>query len=247
MRSPVCFSAQASFLASALLLPIGAASLMAARSPEQHDKRLLAAAPLCFSLQQACEGLIWLGLDAQPSEMAAASGLLEAPTLTYLFFAYAFWPVWMPLAAAALMPPAGWPSRLCRALPWLGLVPGILLWLPLLGDPRGALPQRVGHSLVYPLSERVEDLLAPLVGPALYASLIVLALLLVPSRRVRVFAFTLLLTFGLTEWSSRLALTSVWCFASALLSAQILWIIAELPADGELEPSPSLPLVRPIP
>jgi hypothetical protein len=69
--------------------------------------------------------------------------------------------------------------------------------------------------------------LHPLVGPTLYAMVIVLPLLLVPSPRVRVFAFTLLLSFGLTEWANRQALTSLWCFASALLSAQILWIVAQ--------------------
>jgi hypothetical protein len=226
----MCFSAQASFLASALLLPIGAATLHLARSTRQPDKLLLAAAPLGFGLQQACEGLIWLGLKGQNADVAPTPGVLtplEGATLTYLFFAYAFWPVWMALAAAALVPAHTWRAWLARALQPLGLVPGILLWLPLLGDPASALPQRMGFSLVYPLSPRVDHLLHPLVGPTLYAMVIVLPLLLVTSPRVRVFAFTLLVSFGLTEWANRQALTSLWCFASALLSAQILWIVAQ--------------------
>jgi hypothetical protein len=55
----------------------------------------------------------------------------------------------------------------------------------------------------------------------------VVPLLLVPSLRVRVFALTLLLAFGVTTWTNHHALTSVWCFLSALLSAQILWILQE--------------------
>jgi hypothetical protein len=239
----MCFSARASFLASALLLPIGAATLQLARSTRQPDKLLLAAAPLGFGLQQGCEGLIWLGLEGQVAGVAPTPGVLtplEAATLTYLFFAYAFWPVWMAFAAAALVPAHTWRGRLARALPALGLVPGLLLWLPLLGDPGSALPRKIGSSLVYPLSPLVEHLLHPLVGPTLYATLIVLPLLLVPSPRVRVFALTLLVSFGLTEWTNRQALTSLWCFTSALLSAQILWIVAQ-PSPPETPTPPSLP------
>lgn len=66
-------------------------------------------------------------------------------------------------------------------------------------------------------------------GPLLYAALIVLPLLLVPSNRVRCFALTLVVAFALTEWASSHALTSVWCYASALLSLQILWILRSEP------------------
>lgn len=245
----MCFSAQASFLASALLLPLGAATVQLARSTRQPDKLLLAAAPIGFGLQQACEGLIWLGLEGPPAGVAPAPGVLtplEGATLTYLFFAYAFWPVWMAFAAAALVPAHTWRGRLARALPPLGLVPGILLWLPLLGDPGAAVPHRIGSSLVYPLSPLVAHLFHPLVGPTLYATLIVLPLLLVPSPRVRVFAFTLLVSFALTEWTTRQTLTSLWCFTSALLSAQILWIVAQ-PSPPEPQAPPSLPaLAAPV-
>jgi hypothetical protein len=229
----MCFSARASFVASALLLAIGAVTLRSASTPGQRDKLPLAAAPLLFGVQQACEGVVWLGLpdpSAGPGWDGSPSTLVLGAALSYLFFAYAFWPVWMPLAAAALMPPTAGTVRLSRALPLAGVVPGVLLWLPLLRDPRSALPLPSGHTLIYPLNPWVNHLLHPLVGPTLYAALIGLALLLVPSPQVRIFAVTLLLTFALTEWANRQALTSLWCYASALLSAQILWIVAAAPA-----------------
>jgi hypothetical protein len=226
----MCFSAQASFLASGLLLPMGAASVAMARNSFHRQALPLAMAPWIFSLQQAFEGVVWQGLDGQA--LASQPGrptTTVVAALAYLFLAYAFWPVWMPWCAMRLSPRSAAPpwAWIPRWSPALGLVSGLVLWLPLLSQPRSALPHQVGPSLVYPLHPWSAHLLPPLVGPALYALWMVVPLLLVPSLRVRVFALTLLLAFGVTTWTNHHALTSVWCFLSALLSAQILWILQE--------------------
>ncbi|MFM7171039.1 MAG: DUF6629 family protein [Cyanobium sp.] len=224
----MCFSAKASFLASALLLPTGTATLAMAWAKKQRQMVPLAAAPLLFGLQQFCEGMVWLGLEGQPPPLGQPMVAPVAAALAYLFFAYAFWPIWIPLAAVAQMPQAkGMEGHLWRGVPLLGLVPALLLWLPFLQHPSSALPTPIGHSLVYALNPWSASLLPPGVGPALYAALIVLPLLRVPSRRLHIFALTLLLTFGLSSWISRESLTSVWCYASALLSLQILWILGK--------------------
>ncbi|MFM7640806.1 MAG: hypothetical protein ACKO45_04565 [Cyanobium sp.] len=225
----MCFSATASFGASALLLPTGAAALTIAWRKGQRQKLPLAAAPLLFGLQQTLEGMVWLGLQTPPDLATPGQpvGLVVA-SLAYLFFAYVVWPVWMPLAAVTQMEqPKLHHLRLWRAVPALGLLPAFTLWLPFLNDPRAAVPEQIGHSLVYPLTPWSASLLPPLVGPVLYAALIVLPFLKVPSLRVRSFALTLLLAFGLAQWATSEALTSVWCYASALLSLQIVWILQE--------------------
>ena len=116
-------------------------------------------------------------------------------------------------------------------LPLVGLLPGLLLWLPFLFHPENALPVERVNSLIYALPPGTALLLPPVVGPVLYASLIVIPLLVVPSGRVRCFALTLLVAFAVTEWASSRALTSVWCYASALLSLQILWILLSEPSN----------------
>lgn len=238
----MCFSSQASFLASGLLLPTGIAALATTWRQNHAERWTLAITPLAFGAQQACEGFVWRWIEAEPLATAQeAPAPTVAASLAYLFFAYAFWPLWMPLAAASAQPGEGRSGPVWRWMPWLGLVPGLLLWLPLLGNPRATLPVRVGHSLVYAVGSWSEGLLPPHLGPALYAAWIVLPLLAVPSRRVRVFSLTLLVAFALTQWSARQSLTSVWCYASALLSAQIVWILREptplgppLPATSQL-------------
>ena len=54
----MCFSANVSFAAAGALSVIGLLSVHAAR----HNKKMipLAASPLFFAAQQACEGLVWI-------------------------------------------------------------------------------------------------------------------------------------------------------------------------------------------
>lgn len=233
----MCFSAKASFLASGLLFSVGAATVAIAQGKADRSTLPLAMAPLFFGLQQASEGLVWLGIQAQ----SLAGGEESNPTtlvaaLTYLFFAYAFWPVWIPWSAVRLQPRPEKSGSLLRWLPALGLVPGVVLWLPLASHPRMALPVQIGRSLVYRLHPWSVQLLPALVGPMLYAAWMVLPLLLVRSVRVRTFALSLLLAFCLTRWASSQALASVWCFASALLAVQILWILQESPLGHDHPP-----------
>ena len=226
----MCFSATASFLASGLLVAVGSATLAIPRAEADRQRLPMALVPLLFGVQQGLEGVVWLGIEGHPGASGADTATVVA-TLAYLFFAYAFWPVWMPWTALSLQP--GSRGKGLAWLPLLGLVQGLTLWLPLLRHPAAALPLPIGHSLVYPLHPWSQTLLPPWIGPMLYAAWIAGPLVLVPSWRVRTFALTLLLAFGLTEWAHREALTSLWCYASALLSGQILWILREESAPAE--------------
>lgn len=77
----MCFSAPASFTASALLTVMGAALVTRVK-----DKKWLPLAliPWFFAMQQASEGFVWL----KGSEGVGAKNI-------FLFFAYVFWPIWI--------------------------------------------------------------------------------------------------------------------------------------------------------
>lgn len=82
----MCFSANASFTTSALLLLCGIVTLKRA----QKNQHMLAAIPVLFALQQFCEGLVWRGLSA---------GIYPAFAIySYLFFVDIVWPLWVPLS-----------------------------------------------------------------------------------------------------------------------------------------------------
>src|SRR5438046_3083211 len=98
----MCFSTEASLGVAVVLLPVG--SYCAAAAAHKDRAYLpLAAVPLLFGIQQLCEAGVWLGVGrSDPDQTRRAS-------LGFLFFAIAFWPAWVPLAAAAVEP--GGPRR----------------------------------------------------------------------------------------------------------------------------------------
>lgn len=227
----MCFSAAASFSSAALLVPLGIAAVE--RSWRDHRPELLPLAlmPLGFGLQQGLEGVVWLGLNHGP-----AAPLLKGGALAYLFFALAFWPIWIPYVALSLWPPQRhWPGRpLLWTLQGAGLVLGIGLWLPLLLQPTRLEPVVLKGSIDYGLTLLLSG------GPAesiryLYAAVIGLPLLLLPYAWLRSFGVALLASGLVAEWAYRQAFLSVWCYLSALLSVLIVWIIytKRLPTKGQ--------------
>lgn len=86
----MCFSAEASFTASGVLLVAGIASLKKVSHPHQI---LFASIPLVFAVQQFSEGMLWLGLKSP--DLAH----LQIP-FTYLFlvFAQVIWPMLVPIS-----------------------------------------------------------------------------------------------------------------------------------------------------
>ena len=86
----MCFSAGASFVASGGLAIVGVASLKVAKKEE----RIIALIPLAFALQQAIEGVQWLSLQSGCPSLPLGYG--------FLFFAFIFWPVYVPLTVYLL-------------------------------------------------------------------------------------------------------------------------------------------------
>ncbi len=80
----MCFSATASFAAAGFTGIVGIVTV--ARMADRREGAL-AAMPLLFAAQQTVEGLMWLNL------MPAATALVPALTMAFLFLAEPFWPV----------------------------------------------------------------------------------------------------------------------------------------------------------
>ncbi len=93
----MCFSPEASFTASAILAATSALSIYKIISnPGSHAKYwALVVVPIGFAIQQFSEGLIWLSLRHQFNPNLQA-GLIS----TFIFFAFIFWPAYIPTALA---------------------------------------------------------------------------------------------------------------------------------------------------
>ena len=220
----MCFSATASFVTAAVLVPIGVRAVGLALQREPARWLPLAVTPLLFACQQALEGIVWLALN-----QAALWPLLRPVSLAYLAFAFAFWPVWLPwvalrLAVGHVSRGGQWLMRLCWGM---GALLAAQLWIPLLLNT-GLIAPIVRHgSIDYQAEVPASALLGHQPVTLLYGLIVCLPLLLCPSRRVRWLSLALALAFAISQLVFLYAFSSVWCYFSAVLSGLVVWVLGE--------------------
>jgi hypothetical protein len=222
----MCFSAEASFAASAALLPAGAFCVHRA---VHRDARLLplALTPAAFGVQQAAEGFVWLGLHR------GDAALVERGAVVFLFFALAFWPFWIPFS---LLPVEGRRAgkRILAVAVALSLV-WIWVYFPLAAEPGRLLSTAVvHHSIAYDFRDLPALHLAPRVAwrIAYLAAICVPLLVARPGvgYRLRLIVGVLIAAlFAFCYLVYWYAFTSVWCFFAALLALLLVGVFARLP------------------
>jgi hypothetical protein len=207
----VCFSATASFSAAAALSGIGAVSLSGVRSPKAAP---LAAIPLLFAAQQACEGAVWLVLDRAPFHVASTP-LARA----FLFFAVLVWPAYVPFALALVEP-----VRQRRLALFGCLAAGIALGLYLMGcvvlrDSNACI---AFGNLYYWV--QVDGPLKRLML-LLYLATVAGSLFLSSKARTSWLAVLVMTSFTATALLYRAGFASVWCFFAALISGAVAVVV----------------------
>jgi hypothetical protein len=205
----MCFSASASFGSSALLGIIGIAALASVKSSRLKP---LAAIPLFFAIQQACEGFMWWAPN-----FISATGFMVIMYL-YLFFAILWWPVWMPYAVyrSELQPN--------RKKILLGLfVIGCLFDIFALLLSKGIARFSIEENHIQYLINGFDVYLTPLT--ILYCLATIVPFFISSNWRFWIFGTLLSLALFLSNWWYFNYVTSVWCFFAALLSISILWIV----------------------
>jgi hypothetical protein len=207
----VCFSATGSFTAAGVLAGVGVASVARNDVPSM---RMFAAVPLLFAAQQAAEGAVWLTIAERPP-----GALARLSVVAFLGFALVLWPAWLP---SALRLPETDPGRrrILAGLSWAGFaVAAVCLVLLARGEPSAHV---AGHSVAYDFptvfSGRLLPLLCYLVPTFVPFFVSTLSL-------ARVLGGVLFASLVATIVLERQALTSVWCFFAALVSALILAMV----------------------
>lgn len=206
----MCFSAAASFTAAGALAAIGGTSIAVSAGKRAT---LFAAVPLGFAAQQASEGVVWLTTDA-PAHQA----LHRVAVFTFLIFALVVWPTWIPLAVGGAERDDE-RRRWLRRLAWFGASVSAVALALLIGWPPHA---RVdGHSLRYSFGASLGDIVrvllvagyvVPTLGPFFITSI----------NLSHVFGAALIVSMIAALVIRHEALTSVWCFFAAVLSAIVL-------------------------
>lgn len=202
----MCFSAPASFVTAGITGTIGIVALTRVSEPRELP---LAATPLLFALQQSIEGLLWLNLPLAPN-----GSLSTVLTFLYLFFAEAFWPLYVPTVVWLIEPSQ---HRRLLMVVCLGMGAGVgayLLW-GILGHPH--LATILDSHIVYGTGYRQPDF----VGVA-YLAATGLPLLLSSQRTVVVLGAIVLAGLVVAYAFYWEAFISVWCFFAAAASVAIL-------------------------
>ncbi len=86
----MCFSAEVSFGASAVITTVG---IVAIKNSRQKEQTFFAMIPILFGIQQFFEGWLWLALQNEHYQF-----LEPLSTFGFLIFAQLIWPVWVPLS-----------------------------------------------------------------------------------------------------------------------------------------------------
>jgi len=222
----MCFSAAASFTVGGVLAAIGAASVAAAANKRAT---LFAAVPLGFAAQQVSEGVVWLTIDA-PAHHAAH----RAAVFTFLIFALAVWPTWIPLALRQAERDDARRQWLDR-LTWMGVAVSAVALVLIIGwEPHARVD---GYSVRYSFGvdsgELVHILLVaayvvPTLGPFFISTI----------NLSDVFGGALIVSMIVTLVIRHDALTSVWCFFAAVLSAIVLISVLRRPRQDGVRFSP---------
>lgn len=212
----MCFSAEASFTAAALLVPAGALGL---RQAWRTDRRYtaLCALPLLFGVQQFLEGLVWT------SGAAGDAALTHSFSAAYMFFAWLAWPVWVPFSVFFLEPDRRRPFYVVAAV--LGGIIGAGIYLPYFVHGEWLTVRLLESAIVYGGVELFDFIWGRDLTYAAYLALVIFPPLLSSRDEVRVFGILIALAFAITYAFFRFAYISVFCFLGAIMSFYLLFMI----------------------
>lgn len=213
----MCFSAQASFIASAALFGM---SLLISKQVKRPEHKLFARIPLFFAIQQAAEGVVWLTV-ASPESLVH-----RAAVYAFLFFAYLLWPVYMPRAVMPLETVA-WRRQALGYLSVVGMGISAFLLMHMIAYGVGA--QVLDCHIVYQFQKNsfMDSLFGMWreVGTFLYACAVIAPFFISSVSYAWVMGTLIFVSMVASYAWYYLAFTSVWCFFAALLSAVIYFIL----------------------
>ena len=226
----MCFSAGASFGASAVLSIIGTAAIMRARTVPQG---LFAGIPMIFSIQQLAEGMLWLSLkDPQLTTFQ--------PLFTYIFLAFALivWPIWIPLTIRLLEKDAK-RKKILTFFVFAGVLVSAATACAMLLYTTEVIP--ADHHLHYKIDIPSATGALIKIFTLLYFATTIVTTFISTTKRMKWLGLAFLISYNVTIFFYSGSVVSVWCYFAALLSLVVFWIIAGLqePADAVLDVTPS--------
>jgi len=211
----MCFSVEASFVTSAVLIPVGIACLKESLS-NNKSYWAFALLPFLFGVQQLLEAVVWLTVDEQQAS------LLWSATFVFLFFSHFLWLFWIPFSSF-LTETNNIKRKLFFVVTILGLLFGGSMYIPLLLEPDWVAVSIQQYSIYYDVRLVYDAILPRYASTMIYAVIILVPLLLSSDRYHKVLGVLVTISGLLTWVFFGLVFISVWCFFAALISSYIFY------------------------
>lgn len=212
----MCFSATASFTAAALLG--GAGAFLVNRFKEDRSKIFLALIPCFFAAQQFSEGVLWLAFNHD----AYGTIWSYAAQYSFMFFAYLFWPVWIPFSY--LMSEK---KTFCKSIMGACLAAGMIFYCYLIFQfyTTPEIPAKVvHHSIVYADGNPMAKLL--------YLALVLVPIFASSIRRMWIIGLLTAISFLVADYVYTYAYASIWCFVSGLIFIGLCFVLKPDASEG---------------
>lgn len=207
----MCFSAEVSFGASAIISSIG---VYAIKKSTQKEQRLFAIIPILFGIQQFFEGWLWIALQNDGYELTE-----RISTFGFLIFAQLIWPIMVPLSIYFIEKNKA-RKRLISISLILGTVLFVLLGYRLMNYNVTA--QIDHHHIFYTVGHFKSTnwwsgifYLLPAVFPFTLSS----------NRKINFMGYLMLLLFLIAKLFYLKYMISVWCMFAAIISLYIYFIL----------------------
>ena len=215
----MCFSPTASFTAGILLTATGCVTI--SNTPNRRSV-LFASIPLLFGVQQLAEGFVWLSLLGSPG----ADRFAWQWAHLYSLFAFALWPMLIPLAVL-LVEPAGRRRMAIAGATVAGWATGLILLYSIMTYDLH--PEIARNSIAYHFYAP-----GPEWGLWVYLGATCGACLVSSQSFVRWFGALMLAGAAVSYMLYVHTFISTWCFFAALLSMMILVQFAPAPMSARL-------------
>ena len=211
----MCFSPEASFTASGVLLIVG---IIAVKESKFTATLPFAVIPLLFAVQQFSEGILWLALQHTQYE-----NWQRPATIFFLIFAQVVWPSWVPFSIFAMekKQPA---KNILKGLTIIGGILAIYLLYRILTVPVIATIdcRHIYYSLVVPKNSVIPV-------DVLYLVMTVLSPFISTAKRTNLLGIIIIVSLAVSELFYTKELISVWCFFAAILSVVVIYVLRNIP------------------
>ena len=210
----MCFSPEASFIASAVVTTVGVVSY---KKATDTPTRTLAMIPIFFGLQQFSEGFVWLSLLYEHFAF-----LKEASSIGFIIFAWIVWPTFVPYSMWLIEKDVRRKKAILVFL-FIGIFVSIMLAYTMIF--RNLHAEILDCSIIYNFD--VKKSIHKYFG-ILYLLVTVIPTLISKVSKTWILGVSNILAYVGTKVFISDRILSIWCFFAALTSVVVLLIIIDI-------------------